>query len=186
MRTRFILRKISVFAKPLKLFCSCHHTPLFFCLQSRFTKLLTGVPKKSGMADPFYWAAPAAFSGFSLATKKETKMADRFYVNNFTIRFLFNHPLDIWENWHFLTIFAKIFKGNFFSRVNINFPLWIVPTYTSHYYRGFFLTHIQLRPTVDSQMSSYLVYSPFSHFLSRTKPACTVGLNWIWVKKDPQ
>ena len=52
--------------------------------------------------------------------------------------------------------FCKNFQGNFFLKVNINSPPWIVPTHTSHYYRGFFLTHIQLRPTVPRQIAEQL------------------------------
>ena len=80
-------QKIVTFAPPPKLFCLYNHTPLFFCFQLCFTQILAGVSRKSEIADPFYWAADAAFFSFSLATKKETKMAARFYVNNFTIRF---------------------------------------------------------------------------------------------------
>ena len=86
-------QKIVTFAPPPKLFCLYNHTPLFFCFQLCFTQILAGVSRKSEIADPFYWAADAAFFSFSLATKKETKMAARFYVNNFTIRFFFSHPL---------------------------------------------------------------------------------------------
>ena len=86
-------QKIVTFAPPPKLFCLYNHTPLFFCFQLCFTQILAGVSRKSEIADPFYWAADAAFLSFSLATKKETKMAARFYVNNFTIRFFFSHPL---------------------------------------------------------------------------------------------
>ena len=88
-------QKIVTFAPPPKLFCLYNHTPLFFCFQLCFTQILAGVSRKSEIADPFYWAANAAFLSFSLATKKETKMAARFYVNNFTIRFFFSHPLFI-------------------------------------------------------------------------------------------
>ena len=86
-------QKIVTFAPPHTLFCLYNHTPLFFCFQLCFTQILAGVSRKSEIADPFYWAADAAFLSFSLATKKETKMAARFYVNNFTIRFFFSHPL---------------------------------------------------------------------------------------------
>ena len=86
-------QKIVTFAPPPKLFCLYNHTPLFFCFQLCFTQILAGVSRKSEIADPFYWAADAAFFSFSLATTKETKMAARFYVNNFTIRFFFSHPL---------------------------------------------------------------------------------------------
>ena len=89
-------QKIVTFAPPPKLFCLYNHTPLFFCFQLCFTQILAGVSRKSEIADPFYWAADAAFFSFSLATKKETKMAARFYVNNFTIRFFFSHPLFTW------------------------------------------------------------------------------------------
>ena len=95
----FWWQKIVTFAPPPKLFCLYNHTPLFFCFQLCFTQILAGVSRKSEIADPFYWAADAAFLSFSLATKKETKMAARFYVNNFTIRFFFSHPLcNLWKN----------------------------------------------------------------------------------------
>ena len=51
--------------------------------------------------------------------------------------------------------FAKIFKGNFFLRVNINSPLWLVPTYTSQYYWGFSWTHIQLSSQSQFRIHPY-------------------------------
>ena len=96
-------QKIVTFAPPPKLFCLYNHTPLFFCFQLCFTQILAGVSRKSEIADPFYWAADAAFFSFSLATKKETKMAARFYVNNFTIRFFFSHPLHTYIPTYLLT-----------------------------------------------------------------------------------
>ena len=43
--------------------------------------------------------------------------------------------------------YKKSFKGKFFTRLNINSPLHDVPSYTSHYHGGFFLTHFHLSPT---------------------------------------
>ena len=51
--------------------------------------------------------------------------------------------------------FTKIFEGNFFLRVNINSPLWLVPTYTSQYYWGFSWTHIQLSSQSQFRIHPY-------------------------------
>ena len=114
-------QKIVTFAPPPKLFCLYNHTPLFFCFQLCFTQILAGVSRKSEIADPFYWAADAAFLSFSLATKKETKMAARFYVNNFTIRFFFSHPLIVsWMPWK-LSEISHVVCSNWNSSLNFLF-----------------------------------------------------------------
>ena len=62
--------------------------------------------------------------------------------------------------------FTKIFKGNFFLRVNINSPQWIVPTYTGHYHREFFYSYLIKAHCILLTIRFYLFFCSIKVMLS--------------------